>query len=274
MKFTFSNASTAFLFLILLFQGCDKPYAEKVNSQTTEQLKLNSDKIAAKNPLLPKLENKLWANLLECEERLKNGDKKAEVQFLVIADKLTKLHPFNDSKSETQLGKVIWNKVKNTIEIPAVTTSPKSDDYLELILCNQNGRSHETLLITGCRPLHLEIMLHFAGFSKEENPSSFRLYLAVPGKEIPISRFLLAENSELPEILLWKFTGSPYSSNNYPPDMNGDHILLWNRYDAVLQNSDENISSGQTKILINRKNCLPNGTKVKLILKPQNEKAP
>lgn len=276
--------NTSFLLTFVLItvgflQGCDKQDVKKEVAAPTAKLKLTSKMIAAKNPLLPKLEVKLWERLVKNEELINTGDPNAQKQFLKLADKLTKLHPFSEDKSSAQLGGVIWNKENNTIEIPAVTTSPVNDDYLELILCNQNGRNHETLLMTECRPLHLEIMLHFAGFMKEIKPTTFRLYVAVPGKEVPVENFLKGESSNLPAPFLWAFTGSPYSADNYAPDLNGDHILLWNRHDAILQSAEESIHSGQTKVLINRESIFPNGTKVRLILKPQeiqvaNKKAP
>ena len=269
MKASFSLSAIFLILVGFLLLGCEEQEVPKEAVEPKAELKLTSEKIAAKNPLLPKLEVKLWESLIKNEELIKSGDPNAQKQFLELADKLTKLHPFSEDKVTAQLGGVIWNKENNSIEIPAVTTSPSNDDYLELILCNQNGRNHETLLLTECRPLHLEIMLHFAGFQKEVKPSNFRLYVAVPGKEIPVENFLKGESTKLPESLLWTFTGSPYSAENYAPDLNGDHILLWNRHEAILQSNDEKIHSGLTKILINRDAIFPNGTKVRLILKPQ-----
>lgn len=239
----------------------------KLPMEETIPLKLSSKLMLQKNPLLPSLEKNLWSELLKAEQKLLAGDDSARIKFIDLAQRITRLHPFQEDKSTATLGGISWLKKENIIELDAQVTSPANDDYIELILCNKNGRSHESLLISECRPLHLEILLHFAGFNKEV-PTSFKLYIALPGKEIPVEDFLNFGKETFPKGIYWDFIGSPYVPGNYKPDLNGDHILLWNRHDAILQCSNKEIHSGTAKVLLLRDKALPDGTLVKLRMKP------
>jgi len=86
---------------------------------------------------------------------------------------------------------------------------------------------------------------------------------------VHVQDFLKAEDdSKFSNDLFWQFSGSPFKAKNYQPDLNGDHILLWQRHDAILQSADDKINSGQKTILVRRDKLLPDQTVVKIILEP------
>ena len=129
-------------------------------------------------------------------------------------------------------------------------------------------------MISKVRPLHLEVLLHFAGYSKGEQATHFSLFIALPdGSEIPVENLLVMEEGGKLEELTWLFSGSPFDVGSYAPDRSGDHIMTWEAHDAVLLSSDEKISSNETKLVILPNEDLPNGTQVKLFIKAQKSKS-
>ena len=76
-----------FLLLSILF-----PVAH--GGEPLPALKLTSKHMRTHNPLLPKLEPKLWQKLIEAEKKLENSPDERTVQkdFLELAAKLTSLH--------------------------------------------------------------------------------------------------------------------------------------------------------------------------------------
>ena len=251
--------------------GQVKNISEEAGPKATfeKSLKLSSESMKMHNPLLPNLEKKLWEEMLKAEQNALNGSEKGRLEFISLAKEITDRHPFKEDKGRAVLGGVVWNKTKNYIEFDAVTKYPQNDDYVELVLCNKNGRQHETLFVTAVRPLHMEIMLHFSGCDKGTGSTIFRIFIALPGNnELPLEAFVKGDGEiELPDKLSFYFSGSPYLDNNYKPDLNGDHIIFWDRHDAVLQSTDSKIKSGNTKIKINRNSVLPENTPVKIRLK-------
>ena len=241
------------------------------SSEQVEQraLKLSSESMKKHNPLLPSLEKKLWNKMIDAEKKALSGDPEGRRDFISLAKEITDRHPFEEDKQRAVLGGVVWDKVGNFLELDAVVKFPHNDDYVELVLCNKYGRKHETLFLTEVRPLHLEIMMHFSSCRNEGEPTKFNIFIALPGdKEIALESFIKSENGKgISETINFYFSGSPYSDDTYEPDVNGDHILFWQRHDAVLQCSDQEIKSGNRKILVNRDSLIPENTPVKLRLK-------
>ena len=184
-------------------------------------------------PLLPVIEPKLWAELKAAEattaDRAASEQQRAaaSTEAKRITDLLEKKHPFHQDGNRTTLGRIVFLKDSGKIEIPAVVHYPKvgddrhSDD-LELILCSETGSAHETLFTTDVRPLHLELLMHLAGYKKSQPASTFKIEVVIPDHDpIPIETLISAiGNKALPERMLWEFSGSD-SNDPYLPDASG-----------------------------------------------------
>ena len=138
---------------------------------------------------------------------------------------------------------------------------------LESFLCQKKGRVHETLLLTETRPLHLEVLLHMAGFKPG---SLFKMLIVSSEKTEPIEKFLSWKNKGT-ELVLWEFTGSEFAEQ-YIPDNTGEQIIIWGRHDAVLVVANEDFSSLKVPVYSESIKAYPKDTQVKLVLKASKEK--
>lgn len=226
---------------------------------------LSSESIKQHNPLLAKLEPKLWKRLLAAEQAYKKDHKNID-NFIRLVERISKKHPLKKTEEYIRLGLVQLNFKDKSIEIPATLNYPK-EKILEVLLCNTSGRAHETLFITDARPLHLELILHYAGFSKKlDSEDSFAIFVRhADNSETPVEQFFKGTN--LPKKQTWIFEGSLYQEMNYPPDTNGELILLWKSHDSVLQSSSEDIRLNSTEILVNKVKKFSHRQKITVILK-------
>lgn len=276
------------LFACLLACGCGRepehPEESKAETQSgapaEQKPALASAALAEYFPLLPLIEKRAWAELLELEKSarthpLESGDGRAAGERIrQLAGKLRRRHPFRADEKTIRLGGVTYQKPERRIEISAVVSYPDTRDQrhpgeLELVLCSSAGRAHETLFVTSARPLHLELLLHLAGFSKNDPASLFRVHVVPPGGA-PVAVESLIERVDgapLPERLRWQFTGSGYD-DLYSPDQTGDLLILWRAHDSVLSVDDEKIASGETKLKAKKNKRLPQGAQVTVVLTP------
>ncbi len=256
--------------------------AEPTSSPSQSEAPLLSQKLSKNFPLLPLIEKQLWQELRSAEEVAADQQAssiqwaQATEKIKAIAAKLQQEHPFQSEENLISLGGIRYDKKSRTISIPAVVNTPKGDDKrhpdeLELVLCSDLGRTHETLFVTEARPLHLEILLHLVGFKKTSPISLFRLDVVIPDHPpIPAEVLIKSASSDhLSGELLWGFSGSDFE-DIYSPDQTGDFLILWHAHDSVLQIRHENIASGMVKLLSNKHNKLTNGTKVTLVLTPRS----
>ena len=227
-------------------------------------LKLTSAHMQKYNPLLPKLEPELWRKLLTAEQALKNSGiaEKAKKEFLEIAAQLTSLHKLERKEDKIILGGITWNQTDKTIEIPASVLYPNPGMPLEVLLCQKKGRVHETLFTTPSRPLHLEVLLHMAGF-KVGDSLTIEVNSSTESKRI--EDFLTWKDKDRSP-LLWKFTGSEFGEV-YIPDNAGEQIIIWSRNEAVMQIENADFTSLKTPLYSQNIKSYPKGMKVTLILK-------
>lgn len=241
---------------------------------------MSSETLARGFPLLPLIEKRAWKDLLENEAIVSDPQigealrKKAKDQIETITARLQKRHPFQADKEFVSLGGIRYDRGTRQIKIPAVVSYPKSGDTrhpgeLELILCSATGRTHETLFTTQTRPLHLEVLMHLAGFKKSQTASLFRLDVIIADQQpIPIEPLIKAAGSDaLPSEMLWEFSGSDFK-DIYSPDQTGDFIILWHAHDSVLRVHQEKIATGEVKLLPNKHRLLKQGMEVTLVLSP------
>lgn len=73
-----------------------------------------------------------------------------------------------------QIGKIIFNRDKRSITIPAKTNITHQDTFLEYLLVHFNGEKvHEALLVTEAAPTNLNIALKLLNY--KESPELFRV---------------------------------------------------------------------------------------------------
>jgi len=258
-----------FLALIVLgvigISCSDKKQAQE-SPEPTQELEL-SRQIVAEFPLMPHIEKHFWQKLIAAE--LDNNTEEAEK----IAATLRERHPFSSDDTKINLGGIVYHKETKRIEIPARVNYPVAGDdrhpgELELILCSEKGRTHETLFITECRPLHLELILHLAGYKSE---SGFRVQVSIPDHPaIPVENLILLENKTHPESLIWEFSSNPFQPL-YQPDQTGDFIICWHAHESVLIVNNQGIADGVTKLQYEKHPKLEQGVEVKLVLIYQDE---
>ena len=258
------------IFLLTLCACKETPKSESPPSEkpapSQEKTLIQSVTLKGEFPLLPLLEPTRWQKLLAAEGSLRTAinpeqRQQAAENIKKISAELQRCHPFNNSKTSTTLGGITYHKDAGKITIPAIVDYPPAGDKrhpqeLELILCSQIGRTHETLFTTLANPLHLEVILHLAGYKKLPDTSSkFHLQITIPSQPklpaIPI-RYLLQTTAHqaLPDNpLVWEFSGSDITRNLYSPEQTGDLIICWHVHDSVLRITDPQIASGETKIL-------------------------
>jgi hypothetical protein len=232
-------------------------------------------------PLLPIIEKSLWSQLLEAEGKLAaatgSGRDSAGEEVVGLAEKLRSRHPFKAEGGRLELGGLVYDKPKRRFTLPAQVEYPDPGDgrhpgEVELLLCTEGGRLHETLFITDARPLHLELLLHLSGHAKSPQPSRFRIkVVTADGTRIPVDSLIRATGGEaLESPLLWEFSGSDYK-DLYSPDLSGDFAIFWHAHDSVLRVVHEGIASGVVKLAPVPHPKLKNGDPVVLELIPAGE---
>lgn len=227
-----------------------------------EKVQLSSQAIQSYNPLLPKLEPELWKQLVESEKKMSEGNADGKKVFLLTAEKLTSLHRMERSTNKISLGGIELNLLTKEISLDAKIKYPDGMP-LEVILCQQKGRNHETLFITETRPLHLEILLHMAGYKKGD-----LLDMKVKGENraVDLNDFLhWKKKSEDKRPVMWKFTGSEFGKE-YIPDNAGEQVIVWSRNEAVLEVDREEFTSLEIPVYAYEIKGFSQGSKVKIII--------
>ncbi|MGB1258481.1 MAG: hypothetical protein ACPG6P_00375 [Akkermansiaceae bacterium] len=277
------RALTLITLCCLPLSGC-KPNKTQENresspSETTETVrKASSEELAKHFPLLPLIEPHQWQQLLAAEAVLEDGTQsdqqqsEAQDQITKITQLLRAAHPFHADPSSIELGGIRFDRTSRQITLPAEVIYPTQGDKrhpgeLELILCSTTGRAHETLFITKARPLHLEVILHLAGFKKSTPMSTFGVHVSIPNHDpIPIETLIRSTGGDtLPNKMIWEFSGGDFN-DLYPPDQTGDFLICWHAHDSVLRIRHEKIASGEIKLTTKKHPLLEKGTQVTIII--------
>lgn len=234
-----------------------------------------SQELVADFPLLPLIEKSLWRQLKEAEAgraAASPTEREAAIKDVErLTEKLRKRHPFRATDARMELGGIVYDKSQKRFTVPARVRYPDAGDArhpgeLELLLCTEAGRSHETLFVSDARPLHLELLMHLAGYTKG---TRFRMdALTADGVRIPVDSLIRAKDGEsLDRPLLWEFSGSDFK-DLYSPDLSGDFAIFWHAHDSVLRVDHEGIASGVVKLEAVPHPKLNNGAQVTLELVP------
>lgn len=254
----------------------DTPPKESENQQLT------SEELLRGFPLLALIEKTLWKELLHQETIVADAEtsdsacEEAQKKIGEIAIHLRELHPFSRSEDTITLGAISYHQKTGTLEFTAKVNDLKArqkgdQEDVELVLCTQKGRSHESLFVTEARPLHLEILLHLAGYTKEDVPSQFEVHVLIPNHPpIELTDLLVSKTGEtVPSPLLWEFSGSAFDGL-YQPDLTGDLIICWHAHDSVLRVTDERIARNETRLLAKPHPELEPDMAVKIVLVPMS----
>lgn len=244
------------LTLLLSLASCRKhDEAGVALPQNEPPTSVSSRELVTHFPLFPIIEKSLWNQLLEAEGKLatvpESGREAASKEVVGLAEKLRSRHPFKADGGRLELGGIVYDKAQGRFTLPAQVEYPEPGDErhpgeVELLLCTEGGRLHETLFVTSARPLHLELLLHLTGHVKG---CRFRIEaVAADGKRIPVESLIRATGGEtLESPLLWEFSGSDYK-DLYSPDLSGDFAIFWHAHDSVLRVAHEGIASGEVKL--------------------------
>lgn len=264
---------------LLSLGSCQKDDTPPATSDE-EQRHPASQTLAARFPLLPIIEKSLWQQLQDAESVAADPEatqqhSKAEAEIDRITGLLQEKHPFEQDENRTTLGGIVYDKESGAIEIPVQAYYPRKDDdrhpgELEVILCSKTGRSHETLFTTDTRPMHLELLLHLAGYQKNPPASTFKIEIVIPDHEpIPIETFIESTDREsMPKHLHWEFSGGEFN-DPYLPDMTGDFIICWHAHDSVLRIRNQKIASGELKLKVVPHPALKQNQPATLVLSPE-----
>lgn len=216
-------------------------------------------------PLLPMAEPRRWSRLREAEEVAPATDESRETIEVLTAE-LRRLHPFSSDADGFELGAIRYDTASATFRLPARVRYPDEGDErhpgeLEVLACGEQGRVHETLFVADVRPLHLELLLHLAGYRKGEGRFMVRAVTS-SGDVIAVRELVRRlDGREWPGPIEWEFSGSEFG-DPYAPDLSGDLAIFWHAHDSVLRVADEEIGSGQLKLRAIRHPDLPNGSPV------------
>jgi hypothetical protein len=259
---------------MLVFASC-KPEEHESAAPTA------SRELAAYFPLLPMIEKSLWSQLLAAEGKLAAAPERERKipseEITRLTAKLRSKHPFKVAGGRMELGGIVFDKKQGRISVPARVEFPDSGDErhpgeVELLLCTVGGRLHETLFVTDARPLHLELLMHLAGQTKDPGGNRFRIdVITENGMRIPVESLIRSAHAEsLEGPLLWEFSGSDYK-DLYSPDLSGDFAIFWHAHDSVLRVVHAGIASGVVKLAPVPHPALVEGASVLLELVPLSQ---
>jgi len=262
---------------VLLLSSCKQ--AEKADGAPAEQapdVLAASEELSGNFPLLPMIEATLWKQLLAAESRLhaatESDHEAAQGEVDRLGEKLRRLHPYEQTPDRVKLGEITFDKTRKCFSLPAQVSYPDPGDErhpgeVELLLCTEGGRRHETLFVSRARPLHLELLLHLAGHGKGSNGSRFRMdVITQHGARIAVHE-LIRSSEPVEHPLVWEFSGSDYQ-DLYSPDLSGDMAIFWHAHDSVLRVLHPGIASGVVKLSPVPHPQLKNGDLVTLEIVP------
>lgn len=268
------------IFASLILSACEQEpegAPSSVKEPPSVATPIGSQALGANFPLLPVIEPRLWTKLTAAEKALESGNASASGEIERISTKLNERHPFRMGEEFIELGDVRYHKESGRFSLPAVMCYPREGDArhpgeLELLLCTETGRTHETLLTSTARPLHLELLMHLVGKPRGPKGSKFRAEIrSSAGGTVSVEQLVADQNGEpWPQPLIFEFSGSEFGEL-YSPDLTGDFAIFWHAHDSVLRITDQGIANGETKLRPVKHPKLPNGDAVTVELVPLGE---
>ncbi len=129
------------------------------------------------------VESRRWSRLREAEA-VQPSTEESRGRAEALADELRRLHPFSSDPAGLRLGGVVYDRDHATFRSAARARYPDEGDErhpgeLEVLVCGEQGRVHETLFVAEVRPLH-PAQSSFTGRRTSENctkPAGFDVFL-------------------------------------------------------------------------------------------------
>ena len=205
------------------------------------------------------------------------------IAFKLLAQDSTQSLVRKIDKNTYQLGAAILNANDKSITIPANINM--SNGLLEVLLCTEAGKTHESLLTTDCSPTYLQLALITLGFDPiigvdsartKSQPDSFKIFVEWESNHKKLTYraedLIWNEATKKPmQRTSWKFSGSPvYPDGQLAAEFDGTLISTYEMH-TILENGLPT-RYDDTLYYVNEKLAPPVGTKVKVIIKPFNSK--
>jgi len=156
----------------------------------------------------------------------------------------------------------------------------RTNDLLEFIAVEPQGRDYESLLTLDCKPSALQFSLLLIGCETgaiRQAKSLLSIEVEHKNKRVPVEQWLLDRKTKKPPTgLRWVFNGSYFGTNPiteqpvFMADAEQAHIALWHQPSIVINLADEhgNPYKGDDQGFdVNSAAVPPVGTPIKLIIR-------
>ena len=182
---------------------------------------------------------------------------------------LSKLSANINNSGDITFGGITVNPELKEISFKAKLNLVSTRMNLEVLICTQNGRTHETLLTTNIDPFNLQIALILIGSKNGQRlqDNSGRLqgdiihidiipFSKSNKKRVPIESWLFNyKTMKQMKRTGWVFVGSSYNANSCLASKDGNIVNIWSYGNTILDNpastgdQDDNICVYTEQIL-------------------------
>jgi len=155
------------------------------------------------------------------------------------------------------MGLVILHAQSEELSFPAYVEEVV-DMPIEVLICTDRGRMHETIFTSKARPFHLQTMMIALGLqnggrvaTEAHKKQGDHIKIEVEWKTVdkvhrrPIEYFLVDENSGEPlksELKRWVFVGSGMNKGSFVADLTGDFAVNYTMADSIIDCSEDEIA--------------------------------
>lgn len=179
-------------------------------------------------------------------------------------------------KHRYRIEQLIMDAENKVIEIPARINMCKG--LIEVLLCNPEGKVHESLLVTSVRPLVLQTALITMGYVPENNFShqavtadSFSIRVTWGDQSVEVEDLLWNQQGDIAvDDIPWVFVGSPiYPDGQLAAEFEKTLIATYD-LSSILANGLKT-RMDDTVYIVNEKTVPSKGTSVRLYIQPINK---
>lgn len=189
-----------------------------------------------------------------------------------------KIHRLNNG--DMKMGEITLHAKTEEIAFPAYVEVVE-DMPIEVLICTDNGRMHETIFISKARPFHLQTMMIALGlkngarvvnekFKKQGDHVKIEVEWKSGDKvqRKPIEHFLIDENNKTldPAKPRWVFVGSGLHKGSFIADLTGDFAVNYTMADSIIDCSEDDIANMKTLLSSKFPKDMKSKTKVRIII--------
>jgi len=158
------------------------------------------------------------------------------------------------------LGNITIDKKKRTISFDATTEI--TENLIEYVLVNPEGKIHESLFVTKASPTNLNIAFKLLGY--QENKSLFREFV----NDLPTEFFQEASDESTKSLAKWSYGGSFIHKGQFIAELNRDIIAVFTDRSAIANYTGKGREDDTLWFPLTKK--VPAfGSKVKLTITPE-----